>query len=452
MSGWLSALRDLVVEATPRRRFMLALLLLLPLLMLSSAYWWLNPPAYRVLYPQLSDRANGEVIAALEQLDIPYRLAADSGRVEVVAEQLHLARYRLAALGLPKSDAEAEDAVDRAPSFGASSLQEQQRYQHALEIDLARSIQKLQTIELARVHLALPKASPFLRDAPPATAAVLLRLRPGAQLSAAQVSSIQTLVAASVPRLKRTEVQVLDQNGVVLGAAMPEPVQSQQLVLEQDLARRALAVLTPWLGQDRVSVQITTTLDDSESRQTVERVRNVVVGGQTRPQETTVLTTRMPQGRIQRLHAIVILGFDASAAELKRAGQLTRQALGVVAARGDSVNVYALPRAAAAAPAEAGAIARPQVPAALPPVSIPQVRVQPDASPASTATAWPLGWLAAGLGSLALLGVAGWWRRRQPPALELSVDDFEVELDNARNQVLLDPRVTADVIKLWMRA
>ena len=452
MSGWLSALRDLIVEASPRRRFMLALLVLLPLLMLSSAYWWLNPPAYRVLYPQLSDRASGEVIAALEQLDIPYRLAADSGRVEVAADQLHLARYRLAALGLPKSDAEAEDAVDRAPSFGASSLQEQQRYQHALEIDLARSIQKLQTIELARVHLALPKASPFLRDAPLATAAVLLRLRSGARLSAEQVASIQTLVAASVPRLKRTEVQVLDQNGVVLGAAVPEPVQSQQLVLEQDLARRALAVLTPWLGQDRVSVQITATLDDSESRQTVERVRLGVVGGQARPQETTVLTTRIPQGRIQRLYAIVILGFDASAAELKRAGQLTRQALGVVPARGDSVNVYALPRTAAAAPAEADTIARPQAPAALPPVSIPQVRVQPDASPADTATAWPLGWLAAGLGSLVLLGAAGWWRRRQPPALELSVDDFEVELDNARNQALLDPRVTADVIKLWMRA
>ncbi|MBU4499777.1 MAG: flagellar M-ring protein FliF, partial [Gammaproteobacteria bacterium] len=148
MSAWLSALRDLVVEATPVRRFMLALLVVLPLVALSTAYWWLNPPAYRVLYPQLSDRASGEVLTALEQLDIPYHLSAVSGRIEVAADQLHLARYRLAALGLPKSDADAEDAIDRAPNFGASSLQEQQRYQHALEIDLARSIQKLQTIEL----------------------------------------------------------------------------------------------------------------------------------------------------------------------------------------------------------------------------------------------------------------------------------------------------------------
>lgn len=450
MPSWLSALRDLIVEATPLRRFMLALLLVLPLLMLSTAYWWLNPPTYRVLYPQLSDRAGGEVIAALEQLDIPYRLSAANGSVEVAADQLHLARYRLAALGLPKSDADAEDAIDRAPSFGASSLEEQQRYQHTLEIDLARSVQKLETIELARVHLALPKASPFLRDAPPATAAVLVRLRPGAQLSAAQVSSIQTLVAASVPRLKRAEVQVLDPHGVVLGGAAPERVQSQQQALEQDLARRALAVLTPWLGQDRVSVQINATLEDSETRQTVERVRNTMVGGQARPSEKTVLTTRVPEGRIQRLNAIVILEFDASAAELKRAGQLASQTLGLIASRGDRVNVYALPRTAGAGSVTPpGAAARSSTLISIPPVRPQRVPPAQSSSPSSTL---PLAWLAAGAGGVLLLGAIGWWRTRRPRAIELSMDDFDVELDTTRNQALQDPRVTADVIKLWMRA
>ncbi|MDP2030025.1 MAG: flagellar basal-body MS-ring/collar protein FliF [Thiobacillus sp.] len=449
MPAGLSALRDLVADATPLRRFMLALLVVLPLVMLSSAYWWLNPTTYRVLYPHLSDRAGGEVIAALEQLDIPYRLSAANGNVEVAADQLHLARYRLAALGLPKSDADAEDAIDRAPNFGASSLQEQQRYQHALEIDLARSIQKLETVELARVHLALPKVSPFLRDAPPATAAVLVRLRPGAQLTAAQVSSIQTLVAASVPRLKRAEVQVLDPHGVVLGGAAPERAQSPQLVLEQELARRALAVLTPWLGQHRVSVQITATLEDSETRQTVERVRNTMVGGQVRPSEKTVRTTRVPEGRIQRLNAIVILGFDATAAEIKRAGELTRQTLGLVASRGDSVNVYALPGTAAAAPAGAAPNGAVRPPA---PVSIPQVRTRMPPTQINSSPALPMAWLAAGAGGVLLLGAIGWWRTRRPQALELAMDDFEVELDTARNQALQDPRVTADVIKLWMRA
>lgn len=455
MPAGMSALRDLVVEATPFRRFMLALLVLVPLVALSSAYWWLNPPAYRVLYAQLSDRAGGEVISALEQLDIPYRLSAANGRIEVAADQLHLARYRLAAMGLPRSDANAEDAIDRAPSFGASSLQEQQRYQHMLEVDLARSMQKLHGIELARVHLALPRVSPFLRDAPPATAAVLLRLRPGARLSAAQVGSIQTMVAASVPRLKRAEVQVLDQDGIVLGANPPERTESPQAALEQDMARRALAVLSPWLGPDRVSVQITAFLEDSETRQTVERMRNTGSGG--RAQEKTVLTTRLPEGRIRRVNAIVILGFDASTAELKRAGQLTRLALGLMPGRGDSVMVYALPRKAGeqpAAPAQTETRAPPAAPAVSSrPDSIPQV--QPILVPSTStrsAFPWPMGWLAAAVGGIVLLGVIGWRKGRRPQPAERAVDDFDGELDTVRNQVVSDPRVTADVIKLWMRA
>ena len=461
MSGWLSSLRDFIAEASPLRRFMLALLVLLPMAALGAAYLWFNPPVYRVLYTHLSDRAGGEVISALEQLDIPYRLSATDGTIEVPAEQLHAARYRLAARGLPKSDTDAQDEIDRTPSFGASSLQEQQRYQRALEIDLARSIQKLDTVELARVHLALPKVSPFLRDAPPATAAVLVRLRSGAQLSAEQVATIQTLVAAGVPRLKRTEVQVLDPRGVLLGAKAPEAGQSQRLVLEQDLARRALAVLTPWLGKDRVNVQVTATLEDSETRQTVEQVRNVVAGGRTRPLEKIVRTTRVPEGHIQHINAIVILGFDASANERWRAGQLARQALGLQTARGDSLNVYALPTVDQGEPEAATPQPQPehqtqaptqtQLPA---PVSLPQVRPQTEPSTQlDTLPAFSPWWgVAAGLVGVLMLGGVVWRRARREPGPILATDDFDAELDATRNQALADPRVTADVIKLWMRA
>ena len=201
MPSWLNSLRDLIADASPMRRFMLALLVLLPLIALGAAYLKFNPPVYRVLYMHLSDRAGGEVITALDQLDIAYRLSDVDGTIEVPLDQLHAARYRLAARGLPKTDDERQDEAERGPSFGASSLQEQQRFQRALELDLARSIQKLEAVEIARVHLALPKVSPFLRDAPPATAAVLVRLRAGAQLSVDQVTTIQTLVAAGVPRM-----------------------------------------------------------------------------------------------------------------------------------------------------------------------------------------------------------------------------------------------------------
>lgn len=457
MPGWLTALRDLIADASPLRRFMLALLVVLPLAALALAWWRFAPVDYRVLYPKLSDRAGGEVLAALDQLDVPYRLSPADGSIEVPAAQLHAARYRLAAQGLPRSDEAAREEADTAPRFGTSSLQEQQRMQRALEADLAHSIQALETVELARVHLALPKVSPFLRDAPPATAAVLVRLKPGASLSTEQVTTIQTLVAASVPRLKRSDVQVLDPRGVLLGGAAPEIVESPRALLEQDLARRVLAVLTPWLGNDRVNVQINATLDDSETEQTVERVRNVVIAGQARPLEKTVRTTRLPEGRLARINAVVILGFEASYAERARAAQLARQALGLVPSRGDTLSVYALPTAAESAAAEPATAASPVEPpaSAAAPVSIPPVRMAaPGKEPAAAALPAPwLGILAAGM--LALLAAVWIRARRQPtPAVssEPAADDFDALLDTARSQTLSDPRVTADVIKLWMRA
>ena len=322
MPAWLAALRDLVADASPLRRAVLALLVLLPLVALALAYLRVASVDYRILYAGLSDRAGGEVIAALEQLDIPYRLAASDGSIEVPASELHGARYRLAARGLPRSDEAARDDSVRTPSFGASSLQEQQRLQRALEQDLARSIQSLDAIEMARVHLALPRVSPFLRDGPAATAAVLVRLRAGARLGAEQVAAIQFLVAAAVPRLQRADVQVFDPRGTL--AASAPPLSSPHAALEREIAGRALAVLTPWLGRDRVSVEVNATLEDDAGGP---------AAGPARP----------PAARLQRLEAIVILGFDADAATLRRAGEMAERALGLDRARGDRLSIYALP-------------------------------------------------------------------------------------------------------------
>ncbi|MCA1925858.1 MAG: flagellar M-ring protein FliF [Thiobacillus sp.] len=454
MPGWLTALRDLIADASPLRRAMLALLVALPFAALGAAWFWFNPAEYRVLFPKLSDRAGGEVLAALDQLDIPYRLSPDDGRIEVPAESVHIARYRLAAQGLPRSDETVRAAAEDAPRFGASSQQEQQRLQRALEAELARSVQTLEPVEFARVHLALPRVSPFLRDAPPATAAVLVRPRPGATLSAEQVATIQTLVAASVPRLARHDVQVFDPRGVQHPAAAAETAESPRLALERELAQRVRAVLAPWLGAERVTVQVTATLDDSETHRTIERVRSVTVGGQTRPLEKIVQTTVLPEGRLARLDAIVVLDFDATREVRLRAAQLARQALGYTAARGDTLNVYVLPGArqsqAPADPApEAAGAANPQAAPAGKPASIPPVRVQETSRPPDYRLYGALGGLAAILAGGAAL--ARLRRRPAPPAVE-PPDDFDALLDAARDQTLDNPRVTADVIKLWMRA
>ncbi len=461
MPAWLTALRDLIVDASPLRRVVLASLFGVPLVALGAAWLWFYPTEYRELYPRLSDRAGGEVLAALDQLDIPYRLSPTDGSIRVPLDTVHVARYRLAAQGLPRTDEAVRAEAENAPRLGASSQQEQQRLQRALEAELAQSVQTLQPVASARVHLALPKVSPFLRDASPATAAVLVRLKPGAQLGAEQVTTIQTLVAASVPRLARSDVQVFDPQGVHHATPPAEAIDTPRAALERELASRVRTVLAPWLGAERVSVQVTATLDDSETRRTVERVRSVTVGGQPRPLEKIIQTTVLPEGRLARLDAIVVLDFEATRAQRIRATQLARQALGFDAARGDTLNVYVLPaadgRAAGAVAVQQAAPIGPKTPesslapSARPaPVSIPRQNVQPPwpASDTRLLLALTLGVLVIAAGVLLVR------RRRSPPVAgaDAETDDFAGLIESAREQTLDNPRVTADVIKLWMRA
>ena len=448
MPGILTSFWEAFTTANPLRKSVFVLLLLAPLVALVIAYLWLNPTPYRVLYTQLSDRSGGEVITALERMAIPYRLSEADGTIEVPANQLHATRFRLAAQGLPKTDDVALQTMNEGPRIGLSSLQEQMRYQRTLEAELARSIQGLSAVELARVHLALPKTSPFLRDAPPATAAVLLRMKAQSRLSDEQVAAIQSMVAASVPRLRAADVRVLDQQGVLLGTAGSEGLQEPRAVLERDLVRRVLDVLGPWLGKDRISVQVTAVLEDSDLRQTVERYRDRVVAGQARPLEKTVQTTHLPEGRIKRLNATVILGFDASAEQLAKAETLARQALGLDRRRGDSLNVVALPPTVPAQPELESASASEAPPQSIPAVSPAPVPPQPARAAAFPPTLWTLP-------ALVLLGVGAWiWQRRRvpQPAEAGAAESLDDLLEAARRQTLDNPRVTADVVKLWMRA
>jgi len=448
LPGILTSFWEGFTAASPLRKSALVLLLVVPVAALVIAYLWLNPTPYRVLYSQLSDRAGGEVIAALERMAIPYRLTEPDGTIEVPANQLHAARFRLAAQGLPKTEDDALQALNESPSIGLSSLQEQMRYQRTLETELARSMQGLSGVKLARVHLALPKASPFLRNAPPATAAVVLQLKPQMRLADEQVVAIQSMVAASVPRMRASDVRVLDQQGMLLGASGSEGLHEPRAVLERDLARRVLEVLGPWLGQDKVNVQVTAVLEESETRQTVERYRDRIVDGLARPLEKSVQTTRLPEGRIKRLNATIILGFDASREQLAKTETLARQALGLDRRRGDSLSVFALP--AAATPVSAAVDeAEPEAMQSLPEVALaPVTPQQARAMSLPGVGVWALP-------ALLLLGIVAWIRqsrRSRQPVETLPEETFDSLLEAARRQTLDNPRVTADVVKLWMRA
>ena len=403
---------DAFAEASPGRKLLLAVLTVLPVAALVAAYLWLNQPPYRVLFPRLSDQAGGEVMAALEQLDIAYRLSEKDGAIEVPADKVYAARFKLAARGLPKSDTHGFEPPGSGPTFGLSQFQEQLRYQHALEAELVRSIETFDAVAAARVHLALPKTSPFMRDPPPVTAAVLVQLKPQKMLSNEQVSAIQRMVAASVPRLKMHDVSVLDPQGHLLSGLGTGP-EVRGATLEAELTQRVAQGLAALMGASPFNVQVTTLLG--------------------------------AEGRLRRVNAAVILPPNTTPEVIDKATLLARQALGFDAQRGDSLSVFALPPA----PAPASPVESPPKAVTLAPT------LRPPTHPGSTD--W-LPWLL-GASAVGLLVLAGWRLRPRPapvadhPENPVSEDEtFDQLLQASRRQTLDNPRVTADVIRLWMRA
>ena len=174
--------------------------------------WWQGPD-WSLLYGNLSDSDASSVVQALQTGGIEYKLDNDSGAIMVPAERVHDARLQLASQGLPEGKNGGFEMISKDPGFGVSQFMENARYQYALESELARTISSLQAVEAARVHLALPQQSAFVRDQRPPSASVLLQLRAGRRLEPEQVSAIVHLVASSIPELDSDQVTVVDQQG-----------------------------------------------------------------------------------------------------------------------------------------------------------------------------------------------------------------------------------------------
>ncbi len=233
-----------------------------------GAWMWTQTPDYRVLYSGLTDRDGGAVIAALNQMNVPYRFAEGGGALLVPADKVHDARLRLASQGLPKGSVVGFELVDN-QKFGATQFQEQINYQRGLEGELARSIQSLSAVSAARVHLAIPKPTVFLREQQTPSASVLVALNAGRQLDRSQVTGIINLVASSVPELSPAHVSVLDQSGNLLsrnGAGADhgglDPSQLSYIKqIETETIRRITDILEPIVGPGNSRVQVTADVD-----------------------------------------------------------------------------------------------------------------------------------------------------------------------------------------------
>jgi flagellar M-ring protein FliF len=236
---------------------------------------WSRGPTYSLLYANLSPQDEAQVAQALDSAQIPYKLDAATNGVEVPAEHLDEARLKLAGQGVTDNDSFA--ALEKSSGFGVSQFMEDVRYQHALEMELARTIASMQPIAGARVNLAEPRQSVFVSDNRSASASVFVQLKQGATLEPEQVQAIVNLVASSVPNLSPGQVTVVDQQGRLLSApnghdpyALDEREYDMVHRMETDYARRIEALLTPMVGPGLVHAQVVAELNLAASEQAKE--------------------------------------------------------------------------------------------------------------------------------------------------------------------------------------
>src|ERR1700685_1485478 len=246
---------------------------------IAAAIWlvlWSQGQNYSVLYGQLSERESGQVMDALTAAGIEFKLSP-SGALSGTESKVQQARIRLASQGLPQSDSMGIEMIQKDSALGNSTLMESARYQSVLETELARTIIKVQGVQSARVHLALPKPSVFLRDAHKATASVMLQLYPGRRLEPGQVAAIVHLVASSVPELSASDVTLVDQAGSLLNspdenaeAAASSRQFEQTRKLEESYQKRIVELLEPMLGPGRVRATVTADMDFTVTEETHE--------------------------------------------------------------------------------------------------------------------------------------------------------------------------------------
>jgi flagellar M-ring protein FliF len=237
---------------------------------------WSRGPTYSLLYANISPQDEAQIAQALEAAQIPYKLDPTSSGIEVPAERLDEARLKLAGQGLTDNDSFA--TLEKSSGFGVSQFMEDVRYQHALEMELARTIANLQPVAGARVNLAEPRQSVFVSDNRSASASVFVELKPGSTLEAEQVQAIVNLVASSVPNLSPGAVTVVDQQGRLLSApnghdpyAMDEREYDMVHRMETDYARRIETLLTPLVGPGLVHAQVVADLNLGMSEQAKEQ-------------------------------------------------------------------------------------------------------------------------------------------------------------------------------------
>jgi len=271
-------------QTMPGRTQLLAVLGVAGLVAVLVALWaGAREADWRVLFPNLSERDGGQVIERLTQMNVPYRFAEGGGTLLVPAARVHELRMKLAAGGLPTgagTGSAGYELLDK-NSFGQTQGQERMKMQRAIEGELTTTIQSLDSVKAARVHLALPQQNGFFREQQKPSASVVLTLHAGRTMERSQIVGIVRVVSGSVPELAARAVSVVDSTGALLSASgdddAAQGLDSQQLQYRREVEashlKRVLALLEPVVGRDNVRASVSAEIDFSQTMQTAEAYR-----------------------------------------------------------------------------------------------------------------------------------------------------------------------------------
>lgn len=239
---------------------------------------WSQREPMQPLYPSMQGYNVNELIEVLDASQQSYELDPTSGVVLVPADSVHNIRLQVAGAGVTRDEGYGFEYLSEEPSLGTSQFLETTRYRRSLEGELQRTISSLRYVQTARVHLATPERSVFLRDNRQATASVFLTLATGRRLSDVQIQAIANLVASSVPDMTPEGVTVVDQNGNLLSNRSQNGdmgIASEQFAyvreFEETLASRINRILHPLLGAGRFTAEVAADIDFTRTEQAEER-------------------------------------------------------------------------------------------------------------------------------------------------------------------------------------
>jgi flagellar M-ring protein FliF len=271
------------------RKAMPLVIIALALLLFGLSYVWINQPAYRPLMANMSESDQQLALDALRQAEYKPVVDAATGQITVPANRYHEAKIFLASKGIPKTGTTGIDSLKDQSAMTTSQFMEQVKYTNAMEQELAKSITNIDSIQAARVHLATPKQSVFVRDRTAPKASVVVTTFPGRTLTPSQVQAVVHLVSSSIPLLTAENVAVLDSRGKLFTDSMGEAAiglttgqTAHKQKIEDMYRQRIMQILSPIVGEANVLSQVNMSLDFTQTEITTEDYDSREKGPKTR--------------------------------------------------------------------------------------------------------------------------------------------------------------------------